>query len=181
MFSLKNLWVTKFLRQKGRMNNVIDQYRQMGITIGENVQIMNSNLDGGHGFLIDIGNNVTITGATILAHDGSTKAALGYSKVGRVTIGDEVFIGTHAVILPNVTIGSKVIIGAGCVVSKSIPSNSVVAGSPARVICTYDEYIAKHRAQMETLPVYHTYWPEKTEEEKQQMKRELADTMGYDP
>jgi len=80
-----------------------------------------------------------------------------------------------------VTIGSKVIIGAGCVVSKSIPSNSVVAGSPARVICTYDEYIAKHRAQMETMPVYKTYWPMKTEEEKQQMKRELTDTMGYNP
>ncbi len=181
MFSLKKLWINRFLREKGRLNQTVEHYRKVGVTIGENVQIMNSSIDEGHGFLIEIGSNVTITGATILAHDGSTKAALGYAKVGRVTIGDEVFIGSRAIILPNVTIGSKVIVGAGCVVSKSIPSNSVVAGSPAKVICTYDEYIAKHKAQMETLPVFHTYWPEKTEEEKQQMKQALAETMGYDP
>ena len=173
--------VRSVLKRGDSMEDVIQRYRKLGITIGENVQIMNSSLDEGHGFLIDIGNNVTITGATILAHDGSTKAALDYSKVGRVIIGDEVFIGNRAIILPNVTIGSKVIVGAGCVVSKSVPSNSVVAGNPARVICSYDDYIARHKEQMEKVPVYDTYWPYKTEEEKQKMKKELTDTIGYDP
>lgn len=178
---MKKAFLSKFLHRKGRMNSEIQKYRDNGITIGENVEIIRSHLDEGHGFLIDIGNNVTITNATILSHDASTKGALGYTKVGRVTIGDDVFIGIGAIILPNVTIGNRVIVGAGCVVSRSIPSNSVVVGNPARVVCTYDEYIERHREQMKTNPVYDTYWVVKTDEEKQRMKQELTDKMGYDP
>lgn len=181
MSILKKLWIGKMAFDRSQMDNVLNRYRNTGVTIGENVQIMNSLIDQGHGFLIDIGNNVTITGATILAHDGSMKAALGYCKVGRVIIGDDVFIGMGSYILPNVTIGNKVIVGAGSVVTKSIPDNSVVSGNPARVVCSYDEFIERHRAQMETVPVYDTYWPQKTEEEKRQMKQALTDTFGYDP
>ncbi len=53
---------------------------------------------------------------------------------GVPTIGDEVFIGPGAVIIGNITIGNNVAIGANAVVTKDIPSNSVVAGSPAKVI-----------------------------------------------
>ncbi len=52
----------------------------------------------------------------------------------RVTIGDNVWIGTGAVILPGVTIGDGAIVGAGSVVTSDVPSEAVVAGNPARVI-----------------------------------------------
>ena len=66
-----------------------------------------------------------MTGVTVLAHDASTQIPLGVSKVGRVTIGNEVFVGRGTIILPNVTIGDRVVIGAGSVVTKDIPSGSV--------------------------------------------------------
>lgn len=73
--------------------NSVEFLRSRGVKIGENVDILNSLIDGCHGFLISIGNNVTITGARLLAHDGSTKKFLGYSKVGRIDIGNDVFVG----------------------------------------------------------------------------------------
>lgn len=160
--------------------NSIEALRARGVTIGENVHILNSNIDFGHGFLVRIGNNVTLTGVHILAHDASTQIPLGVSKVGCVTIGDEVFVGVGTIILPNSHIGSRVIIGAGSVVAGTIPDNSVAAGNPARVICGYDEYVERHRRQMQSRPVYHTLWKEKTQEEKDRMRCELADGIGYD-
>lgn len=53
-----------------------------------------------------------------------------------VTIGDSVWIGGNAVILPGVTIGSNVVIGAGSVVTHDVPDNVVVAGNPAKMIKT---------------------------------------------
>lgn len=51
-----------------------------------------------------------------------------------VTIGNNVWIGGDATILPGVTIGDNVVIGAGSVVTKSFPSNVVIGGNPAKII-----------------------------------------------
>jgi maltose O-acetyltransferase len=51
-----------------------------------------------------------------------------------VLIGDDVWIGARAIILPGVHIGKGAIVGAGAVVSKDVPEYAIVAGNPARVI-----------------------------------------------
>ena len=160
--------------------NSIEFLRSRGVQIGEDVHLINTTIDWSHGFLVSIGNRVTLTGVKILTHDGSTQIPLGVSRVGKVTIGDEVFVGHGTIILPNVQIGSRVVVGAGSVVTKDIPDNSVAAGNPARVIGTYDDFLKKHSMQMKTRPVYHTLWSEKTWEEKETMRRELEDGIGYD-
>lgn len=101
-------------------------------------------IDPTHCFLIEIGNHVTFSiRVTVMAHDASTKEILGYTKIGRVTIGDNVFVGANATILPGVRIGSNTVIGAGAVVTKDIPDNSVAAGNPASVICSLEDYRTK--------------------------------------
>ena len=51
-----------------------------------------------------------------------------------VVIGDDVWIGANAVILPGVTIGRHCVVAAGAVVTKDVPDNSVVAGVPAKIL-----------------------------------------------
>ena len=53
-----------------------------------------------------------------------------------VRIGDKVWIGAHATILPGVTIGEGAIVGAGAVVTKNVPPRTIVGGVPAKVLKT---------------------------------------------
>lgn len=106
-------------------------------------------LDPTHCFLISIGDDVTMSiHVTVMAHDASTKKIIGYTKIGQVHIGNHVFIGANSTILPGVTIGDYSIVGAGSVVTHDIPERTVVAGVPAKVMCSVDEYIAKSHARM---------------------------------
>ena len=125
---------------------------ERGMVVGDNFQRQNEViLDPDHCWLIEIGNNVTLAPRVhILCHDASTKHYLGYTKIGKVTIGNNVFIGMNSVILKGVSIGDNVIIGAGSIITKDIESNSVVAGNPAKVICTLKEYEMKiNKRQLE--------------------------------
>lgn len=88
---------------------------------------------------------MTISNARILTHDGSTKKFLGYSRVVRVEIGDNVFVGADAIILPNVKIVNQVIIGAGSVITHDIPDDSVAVGNPARVIKKCSEFLRERK------------------------------------
>ena len=58
----------------------------------------------------------------------------GWETSGPIRIGDAVWFGGGAIVLPNVTIGDGCVIGAGSVVTRDVPANSVVAGNPARII-----------------------------------------------
>lgn len=155
-----------------------------GLKVGENVHIERTAwIDDSHCWLITIGDNVLISPRVhILAHDGFTKQYLGYARIGRVTIGNQVCIGSEAIILPNVTIGDNVLIGAGCVVTKDIPSGSIVVGNPARIIGKFEDYLNKNKELMRESPIYDESWTLRgriTKEKKEQMKRTLENKIGF--
>lgn len=159
----------------------VEELRAAGVHVGENCYIGTKHIDLGHGFLIHIGDNVTISSARILAHDASTKRFLGYSRVGRVSIGDYSFVGAGAIVLPGVSIGERCVVGAGSVVTRDVPDGAVVAGNPARVIGSTEDLIARNRARMTSRNTWHTYFPEKDDAEKKEMDRVLQETgVGFD-
>lgn len=156
----------------------------MGMKVGKNFGRLNGViLDPSHCWLIEIGDNVTMAPRVhILCHDASTKTFLNYTKIGRVTIGNNVFIGAESVVLPGVTIGSNVIIGANSTVTHNVPDNTVVAGSPARVICTLEEYLDKERSRMATSPCYgeeYTLRQNVSMDKRRSQKAALEGKIGY--
>lgn len=85
---------------------------------------------------IEIGNEVLIGQQVVIAtinHDFNSEERSNMS-LEPVKIGNRVWIGAHATILPGVTIGSGAIIAAGAVVTKDVPENTVVGGVPAKII-----------------------------------------------
>ena len=119
----------------------------------------------------------------MLAHDASTKKALNYTKIARVKIGSDVFVGAGTIILPGVTIGNRCIIGAGSVVTRDIPENSVAAGNPCRIIGTYDSYIEKNLFKLNSgeYPVFGEEYriTSITEENKKEMCSKLEKSEGF--
>ena len=143
---MKALWLRLLLKC-----GIIDRIawmRSRGLTIGHDCALMHDiHIDPGHEQYITIGNRVTIApGAMILAHDASAKRGGGVTKQSRVVVGDRVFIGARALILPGVTIGDDCIIGAGSVVTHNIPSHSVACGNPAVVKTDMATFLKKRSA-----------------------------------
>lgn len=122
--------------------------KYLGIKFGDNVRILHFPRWGSEPYLIEIGNNVTITrGVAFVNHDGGAalfrKEYPGLNVYGKIKVGNNVFIGINAIIMPGVTIGNNVVIGAGSIVNKDIPDNVVVAGVPAKIIKPLEDY--KHK------------------------------------
>ena len=131
-----------------------DILRHEGFNIGEGTIFYSPEtqaIDRERPWMLAIGKYCKITrGCTILTHDYSRSVLrmkygefVGEAKL--TSIGDNVFIGVNTVILMGTKIGDNVIIGAGSVVGGNIPSNVVVAGNPAKVICTLDDFYKKRK------------------------------------
>lgn len=141
------------------------------VTIGEHCKMWYPNelhIDTTRPHMIKIGDYVKFTrNITILCHDYSRSVYCnmpGYSNVGEARetiIEDNVFIGMNATILMGAHIGKNSIVGAGAVVSGVFPDNVVIAGNPAKVICTIDEYYNKRKEnEIKSAKLYVTRWRE---------------------
>jgi acetyltransferase-like isoleucine patch superfamily enzyme len=128
--------------------------RSLGVHLDGKVTFygVNRSMFGSEPWLITMGDNVHITAdVRFVTHDGGTlilrKEIPDLEWTAPIVIGDDVYIGIRATILPGVTIGSRSIVAAGAVVARDVPPNAVVGGVPAKRICTVDQYLIKMKAK----------------------------------
>jgi len=137
---------------KADSDSYISHLKEKGAQIGGDVKIFSpaqTMIDMQAPYLLKIGSNVVMTGpVTILTHDYSAIVCeklhqndeRAIASMLPVIIGDNVFIGWGATILPGTSIGSNTIIGAGAVVKGNIEANSVYAGNPAQRISSIESF-----------------------------------------
>lgn len=90
---------------------------------------------GGGG--VKIGSRVMIgshTAISSVTHDYNSEVMYGTIIESAIVIGDDVWIGAHATIMPGIHVGTGAVVGAGCVVTKDVPERAIVVGIPARVV-----------------------------------------------
>lgn len=121
-----------------------DYARFKGVKVGTNSRIL-TKLFGSEPWLVSIGNNCVVTrGVFFLTHDASTSLIIDEKGrryfYRRIVIGNNVMIGVNSIIMPGVRIEDDVIVAAGSVVTKSVPSGSVIAGNPAKIIKKFEDY-----------------------------------------
>lgn len=144
----------KFARSPSHRAKLIKD--NLDVSMGDGCEVYSSVSFGSEPYLIEIGNSVRITkGVNFITHDGGVWVLrnIGIAKDAdifrRIRIGNNVHIGINAIIMPGVTIGDNVIVAVGAVVTKDVPSNSVVAGVPAKKLKTLDDYYEKNKSNID--------------------------------
>lgn len=119
------------------------QARRAGVRLGKN-NFIDSKFWSSEPYLITVGSDCQITGEVRFFTHGGGQAVRHidptFDCFGKISVGDYVYIGNGSIIMPGVTIGNHVLIAAGSVVTKSIPSDVVVGGNPAKIICSISDY-----------------------------------------
>jgi len=121
-------------------------------------------------YLVTLGDNVYISlDAKFICHDGSVlpfrKDIPDLDITKRINVGDNVFIGLGALVLPGVTIGNNCVVGAYAVVTKDVPDGTIVGGNPARVIKKTSKYLEK--AQEDSIHIGHLTGKDKVKRYKE--------------
>ena len=125
-----------FISLGGNAASIVSPHAVIGIhgntfglgTIISTGTVITCNVTISRGTLINL--NCTIGHDTVIGE--FCELSPGVHISGNCKVGDNCSIGTGVVLLPRITLGNNVTIGAGAVVTKDVPSNSVMAGIPAR-------------------------------------------------
>ena len=142
---IKNLF---FPQKEVVQVSIQERLRQEGMVIGQDTTFHEDFWRWAEPYLIEVGSHCQIThGVKALTHGGAHVARdkePKFDTFGKVKIGDWVYIGSNALIMPGVSIGDHCLVAAGSVVTKSVPAGYVVAGNPAKIICTTEDYIGRN-------------------------------------
>ena len=182
--TLERVTLRALQRLRGELN--VDRLVAQGLEVGRGTFVArNVYLDPGHPWLITIGDDSGLSpGVIVMVHDASMKRLAGYTRIARVVIGNRVFVGAGAIILPGSRIGDDSIVGAGAVVRGDVPPGSLVVGNPAKVVSDVASVAEWHRQAATHGPV----WPHEgwtigrgiTDARKRAQREALADGIsGY--
>ena len=165
-----------FVLRRVNSARYISRYLQINCRNPEKIHLYGKIDFGSEPWILRFGKDIYITdGVKFITHDGGTLLFRDIEPTLEITkpisLGSKVYIGNNAIILPGVTIGDYVVVGAGSVVTKDVPPHSVVAGVPARVIESTDEYLKK--LEKESLHLGHLVGIEKEKALKKYYKNEL--------
>jgi acetyltransferase-like isoleucine patch superfamily enzyme len=118
--------------------------RRIGVKVGNNCRLVGNVKFGSEPYLITLGDHVSITTSQFITHDGGVwvfrEKHPDIDVVAPIKVGNNVFIGAGCTILPGVEIGNNVVVGAGSLVTKSLPSDFVYGGIPAKPIKKLEDY-----------------------------------------
>ena len=141
---------------KRSSQSYINYIRSRGVKIGENCLIRDPRsftIDLQRAHLITIGSDVQFNhNNCLVAHDNLAQLfRCKYNDYlpsnGHITIGNNVIFARDVTVLKGVTIGDNCFIGVGAIVTHDIPANSVAVGTPARVICSIDDYFERRKKE----------------------------------
>lgn len=147
----------RFIKRKiGRFSShdFVEYLREHDVSVGQGTYFFdwkNTIVDIQRPWLLEIGEYCKITsGVTILTHDYSRSVLRRvYGEIieggARTVIGNNVFLGINSIVLPGTNIGDNSIVGAGSICRGVYPPNCVIAGNPAKVICSLEDYYYKRK------------------------------------
>lgn len=134
--------------------NPVKYAKKLGVVIKGDVHFygINTGTFGSEPWLIELGDNVHITGGVqFINHDGGVLILRDKHPTLEITkpikLGNNVYIGMNSIILPGVTIEDNVVVAAGSVVTKSLSSDCVYGGVPARKIKSLNSYLGKAKSE----------------------------------
>ena len=150
------LKIINVLKPRAYMKLFVKLLMRMGITFNGMPRYISSDVYFDNFSLITLSERTVISKqCVLLTHDYSPTTAFltpplnedlvktDVRNYGKIVVKENVFIGLRVTILPNTTIENNCIIGAGAVVKGFIPAGSVVAGNPAKILCSIQDYKAK--------------------------------------
>ena len=132
--------------------NYVMRHKHLFHHLGDNIKWQPRHFPADPEFL-SIGNNVKLAANVCFVNHDINSEMLNdmygtnefEKNQGCISIGNNVMIGSNVMILPNVRIGDNCIIGGGSIVTKDIPSNSIAAGVPCKVIGDFENFVNKAR------------------------------------
>lgn len=143
--------ITIIKRIKEKCKGSLTCAKENGMIVESGVTVMGGVNFGSEPYLIHLKENCRISfDVAFITHDGGTWAFRNtwpeykpMVKYGKIVVGESSFIGCRSIIMPGVTIGKNCVIGAGGIVTKDVPDETVVCGTPAKAICSTLDYAKK--------------------------------------
>lgn len=126
-------------RKRVRVHGFFTVGNRKNVTVGKNLAINHGVYIQGHD-CVKIGDDVVLSPRCIILDSGLRVDDVNRGKARKehikttTTIGNNVWVGAGAIILPGVSLGDNCVVGAGSVVTKSFPASSLIVGNPARVL-----------------------------------------------